>query len=187
MQVTLGRRGDYAVRAVLDLSRHHGRGLRKSREIAVEMDIPSQYLTQILGALVRAGLLQAAAGRSGGYRLTRPPGEITLLHVVEAVEGEVTMDRCVLRGGPCDGEDACPLHHEWGKAQQVVRAQLRKTTFARLSRTDAQIERGMLPPPAAPHARAHPRRGQRSPFGAEMPRRGAPGTHALGDHPLDQR
>ena len=166
MQVTLGRRGDYAVRAVLDLSRHHNRGLRKSREIAMAMEIPRQYLTQILGALARAGLLRATAGRSGGYQLARPPSEITLLEVVEAVEGEVTLDRCVLRGGPCDWATVCPLHHEWGNAQRAVRTQLRKTTFARLSRTDAQIEGGTSPSPADTHAHTHPRRGQRSPLGA---------------------
>ena len=129
------------------------------------MDIPGQYLTQILGALVRAGLLQATAGRSGGYRLARPPGEITLLDVVEAVEGDVTLARCVLRGGPCDWETVCPLHDEWGKAQRAVRTQLRRTTFARLSRNDTQIERGTFLPPGDPHPHPSPRHGRRSAVG----------------------
>src|SRR3990172_10072995 len=67
MQIALGRKGDYAVRAVLELARHYGAGRRKAREIAAEMDIPHRYLQQILNTFVRSDLLTAAAGPDGGY------------------------------------------------------------------------------------------------------------------------
>src|SRR5690606_33444564 len=100
VQVTLGRKGDYTVRAVLNLARHYGAGRRKSREIAAEMDIPERYLPQILANLVRHGLLVAVAGPDGGYALARDPGDITLFEVVEVAEGPIALESCVLRGGP---------------------------------------------------------------------------------------
>ena len=83
MQVTLGRKGDYTVRAVLHLARHYGKGRRKSREIAAEMDIPERYLPQILANLVRHNVLVAVAGPDGGYALARDPGVLSLFEIVE--------------------------------------------------------------------------------------------------------
>ena len=102
MRAVLGRKGDYSVRAVLDLASHTEQGRRKAREIATTMDIPERYLGQILANLVREGLLVAVAGPDGGYELAREPEEITLLEVVEASEGSIGLDECVLKGGLCD-------------------------------------------------------------------------------------
>jgi len=86
MQVALGRRGDYSVRAMLALARAFGDGRRKARQIATTMDIPARYLSQIMAPLVRQHLVLATAGPDGGYELTRPPASITLLEVIEAAE-----------------------------------------------------------------------------------------------------
>ena len=83
MEISLGRKGDYAVRAMLVLARSYGAGRRKSRQIAATMDIPERYLPQIMAPLVHAGLVNATAGRDGGYELARPPRELSLLEVVE--------------------------------------------------------------------------------------------------------
>lgn len=79
MPVTLGKHGDYAVRAALDLARHYEDEPRKAREIAESMDIPLNFLKRILSELVAQGLLTSIAGPNGGYRLTQPPENITLL------------------------------------------------------------------------------------------------------------
>ena len=142
MRVTLDRKGDYSVRAMLDIARHHGQGRRKARQIATVMDIPARYATQILADLVRHELLTAVAGPDGGYTLARPPDEITLLDVVDAVEGPTVLDTCVLRGGPCDWTDACPIHATWWKAQQAFVNTLAGVTFAELVDVDAEIEAG---------------------------------------------
>lgn len=162
MKVTLGRKGDYSVRAVLDLARHYGQGRRKSREIAAEMDIPERYLPQILAALVRDGLLVAVAGPDGGYALARDPAEVTLFEVVEAAEGPVGVEACLLRGGPCDWEDACPLHVPWTRAQQALTTQLQSTTFLELAQVDAAIEQGRYTERSG-HARKTVRSGVRTP------------------------
>lgn len=132
MQVTLGKRGDYAVRAMLDLSHHHDGTRRKAREIAAAMNIPPAFLPQILADLVHAGLLTAVAGQRGGYALTRAPETISLLDVVEAAEGTAGIPSCVLRDVPCGTNGHCEVHNAWSAALDELRSALDHTTFAAL-------------------------------------------------------
>jgi Rrf2 family protein len=134
VKIALGRKGDYSVRAVLDLSLHYRKGRRKAHEIATSMRIPENYLPRILADLVRAGLISATAGRDGGYELRRPPSQICLLDVVDAAEGVTEIRTCVLRGIPCDKDDSCAVHEAWSAAQTAMTQQLRKTTFSELAR-----------------------------------------------------
>lgn len=163
MKVALGRKGDYSVRAVLDLARRWGTGRRKAREIATVMDIPERYLGQILANLVRSELLTAVAGPDGGYSLNRPPGEISLLEVVEAAEGPVGLEECILNGGPCDWVEVCPIHEAWSEAQGALTKTLRSTSFADISAIDAAIEAGeyVVPSTAPLHPEQTERRGLR--------------------------
>jgi Rrf2 family protein len=159
MQASLGRKGDYSVRAVLYLARYYG-DRRKSREIAHEMDIPARYLTQILASLVQEDLLTAMAGPSGGYCLARPPAEISLLEVVEAAEGPIGLDQCVLQGGPCSWENSCPVHIPWARAQNAMAEHLASTSFADLVEAASEIDAStqVLPDDAPPHKFPTPRR-----------------------------
>src|SRR4051794_19000083 len=114
MDLALTRRGDYAVRAALCLAKAEDGGrYLKIREVAAAMDLPVSYTPQVLRLLAAAGVAEAKAGPGGGYRLTRRPGEISLLDVVEAAEGEFHLERCILRGGPCHWEKACAVHAAW--------------------------------------------------------------------------
>ena len=133
MRVTLGRKGEYSVRAVLDVVQHRAEGRRKAREIAGGIGVPEQHLRQVLAELVRANLLMAVAGPSGGYSLAREPEAITLLDVVEAAEGPVGLERCALRGGPYDPTDPCPVHDTWSRAQSALSEELQATTVAELA------------------------------------------------------
>jgi Rrf2 family protein len=137
VKITLGKNGDYSVRAVLDLARHHGRGRRKTHEIAASMKIPRAYLSRILANLVRCGLLTAVAGRDGGYELSRPPSRVRLLEVVEAAEGKVELQNCLLRGIPCGQSDTCSVHDAWAEAQQALVRRLHQTTFAEIVRRES--------------------------------------------------
>ena len=143
MDLALTRRGDYAVRAALYLARpaDHGRYL-KIREVAEAMKLPVSYTPQVLKLLAAAGLAEAKAGREGGYRLTRPPGEVSLLEVVEAAEGAFVLERCILRGGPCHWEQACAVHSAWAAAVQACRDSLRRTTLADLAEADRRLSSG---------------------------------------------
>lgn len=138
MQVVLGSRGDYTVRAVLYLARHSGR--QRRRDISVAMDIPDKYLPQILGALVRAGIARSTVGRHGGYELARPPEAISLREVVEVAEGPIRSPKCVLRSGPCYWGERCALHEAWAAAEVALTNHLGATTFGDIARADWEIE-----------------------------------------------
>jgi Rrf2 family protein len=134
VKIALSKKGDYSVRAVLDLSLHHRSGRRKAHEIATSMQIPVKYLARVLADLVRSGLISATAGRNGGYELRRPPSQVCLLDVVEAAEGAIELRACVLRGLPCGEAGTCAVHDAWSGAQEALLRRLRKTTFAELAR-----------------------------------------------------
>jgi Rrf2 family protein len=147
VELSLGRRADYAIRATLDLA-HHPEGLRKAREIGEAMAVPTSFLPQILAQLVHAGIATSTAGPRGGYGLARPASDISLLDVVIAVYGEVGATQCVLRGGPCRWEDMCAVHLPWAQAQRAMMAELDATSFADLLELDRSLAVGDLTIPA---------------------------------------
>ncbi len=106
------------------------------------MQIPVSYVPQILAELVRAGIAASLAGRTGGYELALQPAEVSLLDLVQAVDGDVTSSSCVLRGGPCRWEDMCAVHVPWLHAQQALLGSLAGTTLAELVAIDARLEAG---------------------------------------------
>lgn len=155
MQVVLGSRGDYAIRAVLYLTRHPG--LQRRRDISAGMDIPDKYLPQILGAMVHAGVARSVVARNGGYALARPPESISLREVIEIAEGPIASRSCSLRGGPCYWDDVCALHETWSTAQAALIRALDRTTFADLARRDSEIEAASVVDPDGPRHPYRPR------------------------------
>jgi len=156
MQIVLGSRGDYTVRAVLFLARHPGRQRRKA--IAEAMEIPNNFLPQILGGLVKAGVVRSTVGRLGGYELARPAASVTLREVIEVGEGPIRSQKCVLRGGPCYWGDKCAIHDAWIEAEKALTDRLATTTFADLAMADWELEqRSPDPwrtPPSGPRVHA---------------------------------
>jgi Rrf2 family protein len=151
MNLTLSRRGDYAVRAAIFLAMawDEGGGYRKIREVAEVMDLPLGYAPQVLGILAEAGIAEAKAGRQGGYRLARSPARISLLEIVEAAEGYLASERCPLRGGPCHWDDVCALHPTLTGATEAIRATLSHTALSEVAAVDRELRSGM-PVEAAP-------------------------------------
>lgn len=133
MRLELTRRGDYGVRAMLVLARP-GAGLMTAAQLAAETDIPPNIVPQVMGDLVRAGLAANRRGRSGGYRLARPAGEIDLLSVIEAVEGDRRRTTCVLRGGPCGRDGSCGVHDAFFRAQEAVFTTLAAVSLDQVTR-----------------------------------------------------
>lgn len=126
MKLALTKRGTYALRAAVYLAGHPFE-LCKRRTIAAAAGSPLPTLTETLVRLREAGLVEAAGGPSGGYRLSRSPAEITVLEVIEAAERELATRVCVLRGVPCDG--SCSFHWLWRSAQEALIARLAGTTL----------------------------------------------------------
>jgi Rrf2 family protein len=132
VKLELTKRGDYAIRAMIALARGDG-SLQSVRTIADEMTMPPRFLPQVMADLVRAGLVEAVQGRSGGYRLSAPAAAISLLAVVEAAEGPSRRETCVLRGGPCGRDGDCTVHAAFAAAEDAMLDALGSATIAEVS------------------------------------------------------
>ncbi len=133
MRIQLTRRGDYAVRAMIELARP-GAGKRTAAALAAATAIPGSFLPQVMGDLVRAGLVENLRGRHGGYRLARAATDVSLLSVVEAVEGDGRRVSCVLRGGPCGRDGTCDVHDAFFRAQEALFGTLAGVSLADVAR-----------------------------------------------------
>jgi Rrf2 family protein len=127
MQIT--RQADYAVRAVLHLART-GDQRTATSIIAEEQRIPPSFLAKIISQLSIAGLLHTSRGARGGVTLAREAKEITLLEVVEAIDGPIQLNECVGNVGTCSFEENCPLRPVWCDAQEELVTRLKGTNFA---------------------------------------------------------
>jgi len=130
MRLDLTKRADYAIRTVLALARTADGERQSVRRMAAEQRIPERFLPQVMRDLVRAGLVEGSVGRAGGYRLAKPSRTISLLDVVEAVEGDSRRRVCVLRGGPCSLDGVCDVHAVFAAAQDDVLRRLHAKTVA---------------------------------------------------------
>jgi Rrf2 family protein len=149
VQVSLGKRGDYAVRAALHLALRSGRWC-KARDIAEDKDIPETYLPQVLGDLVRSGIARSLSGPHGGYRLARPAAEVSMLEIIEATGGPLRSHLCVLRGVPCGTDDVCAVHDAWWDAQTAFIERLGAADLASLAaRAVRPMGVGRHPPPSS--------------------------------------
>lgn len=128
MKLSLEQRTELALRAVRRLDRHGERV--RARTLAPELGTSTQYLPQVLRPLVRAGWVDSEPGPTGGYRLVVDLRETSLLALIELMEGPTTPAPCVLRGGPCGGEDRCALHDPWQAARDALLAELAATPVA---------------------------------------------------------
>jgi Rrf2 family protein len=133
----LTRAGEYGIRCVLHLARH-GKGTLVSRkEIAAQTEVPPDFLAKIAQQLSRAGIIEILQGANGGYRLIKDAADITLLSVIEAVIGEISLNGCVSRPESCHNSGICAIHRVWEKANQQLRDTLRETNFAAMAAEEA--------------------------------------------------
>jgi Rrf2 family protein len=128
MQIT--RQADYAVRAVLYLAQLGGDKRASTSQIAQEQQIPPSFLAKIVSQLSIAGLLQTSRGARGGVSLARSPEQISLLEVVEAIDGPILLNECVGDNGACSFGDDCPMKPIWCDTQAELVQRLRNTSFA---------------------------------------------------------
>jgi Rrf2 family protein len=136
MQIT--RQADYALRAILYLARHemsrHEPDWRPATtsKIAEKKLIPTSFLAKIISQLQISGLVKTDRGARGGVALARKPEEISLLEVVEAIDGPITLNECTQDPSNCLFGDSCPLHEIWCESQAELVARLRAATFDKL-------------------------------------------------------
>ena len=129
MQIT--RQADYAVRAVHYLAGLGADQRAATSQIAQEQHIPPSFLAKIVSQLSVAGLLQTSRGARGGVSLARSPEQISLLEVVEAIDGPIYLNECVSdHGSSCIFGEDCPMRPVWCEAQAKLVEILKSTSFA---------------------------------------------------------
>lgn len=131
MNLSFQRKTDLAIRVISTLAASDE---AKSRgDLAEAVETSPAFLAQVMTPLVRAGWVRSDRGPGGGYRLSTPAERISLLAVIEAVEGETLTGRCVLRDGPCPGSESCPIHEAWTVARTHLMERLEDMSVAEAS------------------------------------------------------
>jgi Rrf2 family protein len=128
MQIT--RQADYAVRAIYYLSNLESGSRASTSQIAKEQHIPPSFLAKIISQLSVAGLLHTSRGARGGVSLSREPQDITMLDVIESIDGPILLNECVADTHGCQFDKDCPMRVMWMELQDNLVTRLRGATFA---------------------------------------------------------
>ncbi len=125
----------YALKALVYLARMPIEEAKHCQDLALETNIPANYLYKILLALRNADLLTAARGTTGGYRFSKSPEEIRLIEVIQIFEGKKKSAMCFLGDDhECSDHSPCSAHESWRKVQLVLLRFLESTTIEDISR-----------------------------------------------------
>jgi Rrf2 family protein len=120
---------EFAIRGVSVLVEEYGNGPVPLGQICDRRNLARQYLVKIFASLAKAGLVVAVRGKHGGYVLGRKPKDISLLEIIETVEGPIALNYCQHDPPRCD-EDGCPMRPMWAEIQRIVRRKLGAFTLA---------------------------------------------------------
>lgn len=127
----VSRKGEYALRAMIDLSLNYDKGTVQIQDISQREKIPQKFLEQILLTLKNAGLLQSKRGIGGGYSLIKPPGKISLAEVIRIIDGPLAPLSCVSQWAhvSCPEEKNCGLYGVMLDVRNAIAAMLENITF----------------------------------------------------------
>jgi len=132
MQIT--REGDYGIRSVLYLARQPFKKVSFVNEISDEYKIPRSFLAKILQKLVKAKIVRSYRGVNGGFSLARQSKDITMMDVLEAIEGKLYLNLCIQDKKKCGFSKNCPINSVWLTAQSKVVEVLKNANFDDLSK-----------------------------------------------------
>ncbi|MCX6028435.1 MAG: Rrf2 family transcriptional regulator [Chloroflexi bacterium] len=131
--LTINRQTDYASRIILHLALQGDGSRVTTAEIAERRLIPKAFVRRVVTRLAAAGLIATTRGAEGGIVLARPAGEISLLEVVEAMEGPLALNACTVNPHTCPLVVACPVNKAWCHARDLLVGELRGMTFDQLA------------------------------------------------------
>lgn len=131
MQTT--RAADYAVRALIFLASLPAGERRMLPELATETAAPESFLSKVLQSLCRAGLIKSHRGQWGGFEILPSGRKATIVSVIEAVEGPIRLNVCLVRGDLCDRRLHCAAHPVWARAQAALIKILNENSIAELA------------------------------------------------------
>ena len=126
----ISTKGRYGVRILLDLALHEGNTPRMIRDISESQQISEKYISRLIIALRRANMVRSIRGAKGGFRLARKPEELTLLDIVEVMEGPLAIVDCVRSPEKCGRNGQCATREVWDRLNSGIREAMRKVTLA---------------------------------------------------------
>ncbi|MEK6716068.1 MAG: Rrf2 family transcriptional regulator [candidate division NC10 bacterium] len=139
----LTRGGEYGIRGVLYLAQQDNGKISMLSAIAKAQDVPPRFLAKIFQALARAGIVRSYRGAKGGFSLARRAAEITIKDVIEAIEGPIYLNVCLVGPGECTRDKICPMHRVWEEAQEKMMGVLARANFADLVKAESQTQLGV--------------------------------------------
>lgn len=125
--------GEYAIRAMIYICSHPHDTVFQISDIAKENSIPDNFLRKIIPLLCKAGILKSNRGVSGGIRLLRRSEQITPLNVIEATEGLMALNKCLIDTDFCSNDHWCSMHVLWAETQKKIKDALSGKTFKELA------------------------------------------------------
>jgi len=129
----LSKKADYALMAMKHLARNGSAPSTSAREIAEKYDIPIELMAKVLQRLVRIGLLASTQGTRGGYTLGRSPAEISVVDVIEAIDGPFTVTACSTEKNDCDQFSKCSIRDPLWQIREKIAAALGTVTIAEIA------------------------------------------------------
>ena len=134
MSIIFSRRCEYALQAVLYLALKPEGERTSIKELTKHVKLPSPFLAKILQDLTRKGLLASSKGPHGGFALGKPARDITLFHVVDAIDGVAFSNGCVLGFMECSSETPCAMHNEWKPIRDRIQSSLASQDVAAMAK-----------------------------------------------------
>jgi Rrf2 family protein len=134
MSLLFSRQCEYALQAVLYLALKPQNKMMTTKELAEKLNIPYHFLAKIFQDLSRKGILISLKGPSGGFALGKSAKEITLFHIVEAIDGADFLNNCVLGFSQCGGDNPCAVHNKWGGLRDEMHQMLVSKNIIQLAK-----------------------------------------------------
>jgi Rrf2 family protein len=137
MQIT--RAGEYGVLGLMHLARGHPGQRAMIDQVSRQERIPKSFLAKIFQSLAKAGLVRSIRGSGGGFALVKDPADISVLEIIEAVEGRIVFQRCKLAQPDCEHVGGCALCGLFDRAQDGIKGALTQTSLRDLIRQQERI------------------------------------------------
>lgn len=134
MSVIFSRACEYAIRGLVEMARDPKKECWHVQELAALTSTPAPFLAKTFQALIKAKILFSTKGRKGGFSFLKSPGGISILEIVEAIDGAELAKECALGFPKCGMENPCPFHADWGPLRQVLIDLLSEKTIMQLAK-----------------------------------------------------
>jgi FeS assembly SUF system regulator len=138
----IGKLTDYAT-TVMALLAEQPAAVHSASELAARARLELTTVSKLLKQLAQGGLVESRRGASGGYRLARAPGEISVADIVAAMEGPIGVTECSIHAGVCDHESHCGTRGNWQRISEAVERALRDITLSDMQRPQPNATRGI--------------------------------------------